>query len=82
MTKVRFAGVLGALLSIAGGLWSQALDVPITVEEIAGVQRTTKPVAFGGISVPFGCEQELSRRTQPTAFARAKRPRPPCCTVW
>jgi len=60
MSKHRLSEALCALLAAAGGLRAQALDVPITVEETAGVRRTAEPVTFG-VPLPKGLLQETER---------------------
>ena len=47
--------ILGAL-----GAWSQKLDVPLTVEETAGVERRNEPVTFG-VPLPKGLLRETER---------------------
>ncbi|MCW5978520.1 MAG: hypothetical protein KIT09_10605 [Bryobacteraceae bacterium] len=48
--------VLGLLLAAAGF----ALDVPLTVEETAGIARVSEPVTFG-VPLPEGLVREISR---------------------
>lgn len=60
MDKIRLSGVVCALLAGAGGLGAQALDVPITVEETAGVRHTAEPVTFG-VPLPKNLLRETER---------------------
>ena len=68
------------LLAMAGGLGAQSLDVPVTVQERAGVRRTAEPVTFG-VPLPKGLLRENERlrlygpdgKPVPAAFHAASR---------
>lgn len=60
MGKCVFAVVLAGLLSPLWALEAQPLDLPITLEETAGVRRTAEPVTFG-VPLPRGLLRETER---------------------
>ncbi len=68
------------LLAAAAVLHAQSLDVPITVEETAGVSRVDEPVTFG-VPVPKGVLKDVARlrmydpegRPVPAAFRAVSR---------
>ncbi len=76
---MRFVCLI-ATLFLAGLSFSQSLDVPLTVEEPAGVVRSSEPVTFG-VPLPEGLIQDPARlrlvgpdgRQAPVAFRAVNR---------
>src|SRR5437764_4981609 len=56
----RVSCVAGSLLAVVGSLSAQSLDVPITLQETAGVKRVAEPVTFG-VPLPEGLLQGTDR---------------------
>jgi hypothetical protein len=67
-------------LTTANLLFSQSLDIPVTVEETAGIDRVGEPVTFG-VPVPRGVVSDVARlrlyspdgKTIPASFRVASR---------
>jgi len=80
MTASSTYAALCPLLAVTGWLRAQSLDVPVTVEETAGIRRAAEPVTFG-VPLPKGLLRETERlrlygpdgKPVPAAFRAASR---------